>query len=549
MQTYDQSTVVRAYDLGGFGDIAGAMRVASFLQRTGIPTTIKAKSESALRKLEVLNPDVEYGLDGTQNGNGVVLVDVAGHYGDSRNPLNRDVPHHFTEDMDNSRNRRGEVPIYFKTGLSMEVSHQTSVPVQFRGNGQKPMFYRPFREWDLPKPGERDFRKQIIQAFSDKKTPNVFRKLLPFTKPSGLARVLDETEKMGFAHLSPQIQGLSGETILEHPYFYSLHTAAVNFDSTFGLGLFVSGDLERKLTRAALQGHWGVVGSDGKVVKYDKDIPTLIFLGPQPQITTTGLFLSSNILNLVTGDLSLSDALYGLIAMEGPGFFYETPDWKIPTHTELYRFLSAHNSTLGNIYFVGGNYAHPKILKDQKELLAEVSREVIQIFGNPLNIDWYTEEMRNAVVREIRRRFGEASVEDSKGGISNGFYIPPGAPYLLQDATAKVVKTLREDPDTFSEVEDIRKAIAEGVPVTVNVQTGVLEPSPSTHTHSYGDHLGLEYLMDGKNLENIIENKSYFGLKKIIKEDYLNSIHISNGFENYENLEKIGKGLYKYSLI
>ena len=137
------STIVRAYDLVGFGDIAGAMRVASHLLRTGTAVEIRAKSDSALQKLRLLNPDVSYGLNDLKGINGIdgaIYLDIAGHYGDDRNPKNSDVPHHFTEDMDNPRNRRKVVPSYMKTGLTRE---SPKAPLQFNGNNFNPMFYRP----------------------------------------------------------------------------------------------------------------------------------------------------------------------------------------------------------------------------------------------------------------------------------------------------------------------------------------------------------------------------------------------------------------------
>src|SRR3972149_4057242 len=104
------SAIVRAYDLGGFGDIAGAIRIASFLQKTGIDTNIKAKSKSAFQKLEVLKPDCEFTMNGDSHLGRTIQIDVAGHYRDERNQYNKDVPHHFTEDMDNPSSRRRVVP-------------------------------------------------------------------------------------------------------------------------------------------------------------------------------------------------------------------------------------------------------------------------------------------------------------------------------------------------------------------------------------------------------------------------------------------------------
>lgn len=531
------STVVRAYDLGGFGDIAGAMRVASFLQRTGIDTRIKAKSKSALEKLQILNPDVEFSLNGDGKNNGTIQVDVAGHYRDDRNPFNGDIPHHFTEDMDNPSNRRKVVPIYLKTGLT---NNPTQIPVQLNVQSN-PMFYRPFREWDLPKPGERDVRKQIIQAIQ--KIGRIQR-LFGINKLKGLERVLQETERIGFAHLSPQIQNLHPAEILEHPYFYAVHAAKLNYGHTFGIGLFSHPSLEARLSRVALQKHWNVVSRNGEVLKFDPDIPTLIFLGQQPQMTTTGLFLSSNIPNLVTGDLSLSDALYGLIAMEGQGFFYETPDWKMPTFQELARILGRSNRELANIYFAGSNDMNAsrwEISPDLRNRFNQIRESLTKIFGDEKLTQAYTHDMREAVRGEIKRRFGDVPVELTG---QNGFYIPPGAPYLLQDATAKVVETLREDPDTLSEVESVRKMLSDGVPVTVNVQTGVLEPAPP-QTDSFPEkpifYDGLD-LMDNVYNPKILEKKYY-------KNEIYNIIkYNSSNFEKIISKKKL-KENYLESLI
>jgi hypothetical protein len=61
MAKKDTEVIVRAYDLGGFGDVAGAMRMASYLSRQGFRTKIKSFSPSALSKLQILNPDVTFG--------------------------------------------------------------------------------------------------------------------------------------------------------------------------------------------------------------------------------------------------------------------------------------------------------------------------------------------------------------------------------------------------------------------------------------------------------------------------------------------------------
>ena len=101
---------VRAYDRGGFGDIAGAMRVASHLNRGGLPTFIKPTSQSAFQKLKILESDspVRFISDGR------IKVDVAGHYNDAKGVS---IPHQYSEDMDHEANRRNIVPLYIKSGI------------------------------------------------------------------------------------------------------------------------------------------------------------------------------------------------------------------------------------------------------------------------------------------------------------------------------------------------------------------------------------------------------------------------------------------------
>jgi|SRR3989344_803656 len=148
MAKHSPNVIVRAYDLGGFGDIAGAMRVASYFNRSGLEVQIKGTSPSALQKLGVLKPDVHYG-NGDIDHPEAIQVDIAGHYHDNRNSPNKDVPHHFTEDMDNPGNRRKVVPIYLKSGMQKQfLSGQVgTMPVNLNMMAHAPLFYRPFREW------------------------------------------------------------------------------------------------------------------------------------------------------------------------------------------------------------------------------------------------------------------------------------------------------------------------------------------------------------------------------------------------------------------
>ncbi len=455
--------VVRAYDLGGYGDIAGAMRVASYLQRIGIETAIQPTSLGALEKLTVLNPDV---LLSDRPEKDTIQIDVAGHYKDDRNsksitPTISDIPHHFTEDMDNPAQRKEAVPLYMKTGLSI-----AQPPTLFYVNHpkQKPLFYRPYREWEFEERSVRDARLELLLAMLEKREGRI-RSLLAWSQKQKLGRILEGIDKVGFAHLSPEIQVNGPETILEHPYFAAIFTAKMHYTEKFGIGLFVNQETEKRLTKTALRKNWGAISSAGEVVRYDPDFPTLIFLGPQSQRTTANLFLSADIPNLVTGDLSLSDALYALIAMDGQSFFYEVPRWKVPTYKELTNILLRHDES-SNGYsaaaptFAAGSCPYPYssgLSKNDREALHSGFQDVVNVLGDEKATKAYTEAMRHAVREEIRSRFGDVPVE-AVG--KDGFSIPPGTPYLIQDATANIVNLLQNDPAFFAEVEKLRQEIA-----------------------------------------------------------------------------------------
>ena len=313
--------------------------------------------------------------------------------------------------------------------------------------------------------------------------PERTRTLLPKFLRSSLERDLERVHHFGFAHISPPLQA-NPHLILEHPYFYAVHTAAIhNPTQNYAVGLFVHQELEKRLAGVALQGYWNIIGSDGAVTKSDPKLPYLIFLGPKPQTTTTGLFLSATMPNLVTGDLSLSDALYGLIAMEGPAFFYEAPGWKIPTLKEMGKFLSRESHKLADCFLVGGNFLS---ISPEKEIIYDEDMAMVAgiFFDKNESMRAYTQDMKLALRHEIQRRFGDVPVEPQPGG---DFYIPSGTPYLIQDATAGVVDALHNDSTLLDDVENAREAIRNGVPVVVSV-SGVLKAAPPTPTdtsHGY----------------------------------------------------------------
>lgn len=541
--------VVRAYDLGGFGDIAGAMRVASFIQRNGLVVKIAPSSSSALEKLRILNPDVDYSIGESENNRGI-QVDVAGHYNDGRlSGQEIQVPHNYTEDMDHPNDRSEIVPIYLKSGLR---AVRNRVPSQVSLQGFAPMFYRPFREWDLPKPHERDFRKQILQALRLGKKANA---------SNGIERVLDKTDKVGFAHMSPGV----AMDIFQHPYFIGVAEAQRTSKQKLAVGVFLGRELEDRVGANASSHNWNFVKSDGTTSEYNPRYPTLVCLGAQPQTITTGLFLSSNMPNLVTGDLSLSDALYGLIAMDGPAFYYETAPWKVPTFAELAKILGRTEKEVATIFCLGSNQVTlDKTSSNQsRNEYLEARILVSATFQDESTYKQYRERMQEALRVEIKRRFGQVPVQGNSQG---GFYIPPGTPYLLEDATTTVIRALRENPDLFAETEEARRRIANGVPIVIGVKQDLIagQPIPYPNQEIYlGSLLAesipkfptislssyLEEFIPKKQtpFQEIINNKEFLKIKYIPKKPKPGQIGYTHMFlESLEEKpEKLGTILPK----
>ncbi len=441
---------IRAYDLGGFGDIAGAMRVASFLQKRGLQTQMTYCQKSAYNKLRILNPDTTIKANNTANLGRAIQIDIAGHYRDPRVGRDNSVPHTFTEDMDNSQDRKKETPLYLKSGLK---PRKNTLPLEIRATEHVPMFYRPFREWELPKPEQRDARAQIMETYTAQQTP--IRKL-----KNGAIRALKNTDKIGFAHVNP---GMDIANLFSHPYFSTVKQAHRYSPTNFGIGVFFNAKLEEKIATIGKRRNWNIIRSNGTTENYDQEQPSVFCLGPQTQTKTTGLFLSANMPNLVTGDLSLSDAMYGLIAMQGPAFFYETAPWKTSTLTELSSMIKRSSKKMGQVFedmfLIGSN---SKKFYSLGENLKELYRESIENVTKTFIFDsvnkQYREVMQEAIRKEIRKRFGNVQVQAQ--GISKGFYIQPGAQYLLQDATESIIDTLREDQTFFAKVEKTRERMS-----------------------------------------------------------------------------------------
>lgn len=504
MVTATRSDVeIRAWDLGGFGDIAGAMRTASHIQSGGLVTRLVSTSPSAADKLGILAPDVPVARQSTD----VLQIDVAGHYHDSRtNQDPKKVPHIFSEDMDNPSDRASVVPVYIKSGL---VPKGSPIGIEVEGQPGNPMFYRPFREWDLPRPGQVDVRGLIMEAAGN-------------LSPAGLERILGQTDNIAFSHFKPH---MSAEEFLNSPYVRALKEAAENFDGNFALGLFFNGNLEEQVAVHALSEGYSMIMSDGTVFEGEHGRPALVFLGPQPQLMTTSLFVSATMPNIVTGDLSLSDSLYALVAMGGQGFFYDCPSWKQPTYNELRRMLPDDAAQI----FAAGS------MGDFHNGSPQHIETVAMTLADPSTSERYTESMRSAVTDEIESRFGPMEIDPEA---EDGFYVQRGAPYLFQDAAEKVMYALANSPESLARVEATRKRIAESgaVPVIaisgdVLIPEGYMNFSWTAKEDPEISSILAEMEKKYKNHNTILDG---FGLTK----DYNDLIKIEYNLKGMDNILK-----------
>ncbi|MBI2667017.1 hypothetical protein HYX13_05380 [Candidatus Woesearchaeota archaeon] len=452
---------VRAYDLGGYGDIAGAIRLASHLQRTGFNTVLYAASDSALSKARTLQPDVPIKQTPSEAR---ILLDVAGHYKDNRNRNEAEVPHLYVEDMDNPQSRSTAVPLYLKTGLK-SVGKQ--IEAKYGGFSQNPLFYRPFREWDLPQPNQRDVRKLLLDAFSpspshsssDSKAETTA--MSQIDARSELEKALQRVERFAFGHFRPHLER---DDFFNSPYLHLVTKMAEEYDTRFALGFFFGGNLENEIAEKAEKMGYGVVRKNKNIFQAgNSKMPVLIFLGPQPQLRTTSLFLSANMPNIVTGDLSLSDALYGVLAQEGPAFFYDCPSWKRPTFDELSVImskLSISQCAFFNAMSSKEDGGFNSISRDQDfESNLEPN---LGFLDKELHYSEYRDAMQQALRKEIVNRFGRRWKWNGtlSGRSESDFFIPSGVPFFLQDATEAVVRKLYDNPKAYAEIEESRKRIA-----------------------------------------------------------------------------------------
>lgn len=418
---------VRVYDLGGYGDVAAAARMASHLAHNGHDVSLVPSHPQVSYKLNVLKPDVPvraYRL-------GAIIVDG---YGSHLNTITQDRPHIFFGDYGFDRKPKSSVPIYVRAGL-WTVQSTNDEPEQ-------PMFFRPYREWDILKPKDIDVKKFVMDSMFS--VDQNSRKMIE--AKSSLEGILDQSGRIAFAHFHP---GITATEFFNRPYVRLLEYAAQHFETGFLLGLFLDDKTKTEIAKEAYERNYTVVDNTGLVVAGLGDKPTLLFLGPQSQSTVTQLLMSSTMPNIVTGDKTLSDAAYGLITINGQGFFYDCPEWLEPTMKALKDAIGRVSPFVAGVFEAGSTQPRTNPLQyiDHQDF-------AVNVLGNPKLSEFYRKQLKEAMQKEIEARFGTSALKKRKG--ANGFHIPNGAPFLVQDVVEDEIKRLQEDPIRFKKIEEIR---------------------------------------------------------------------------------------------
>ncbi|MBI2574359.1 hypothetical protein HYV82_00560 [Candidatus Woesearchaeota archaeon] len=430
--------VVRAYCMGGWGDVAAALRIASHLQHSGLQTLIWAPSEEPRRILSLMAPDVVV-VAHTDRNNGT-HIDVSCPYTDDPNLTSLGPPHVFSEELDWGGKPRNRIaPVYLRTGL------QTIAQADGIGDfPQSPMFYRPYREWELPEPEKRAARDLLINSMHTSQS-----------RLSGLEGILGRTDRIAFARFNPYA---SAEHVMNSRYMQAVRMAAGHYDTNFAVGILCGNELEQHIIAHPLGRSFSIVRSDGEVIGYAPRKPAIIFPGPQPQLTATSMFLSADMPNLVTGHASLSDGIYGLIAMEGQGFFYDCAHWEIITFRETIRILQNHDDAAASSFTTGSTTWEDTVARNGAENTRnEFIGNVAAILAAKHSSSSYAGKMRDAFAAEIQRRYGFSIGRTDKG--DNGLYVQR-APFLIQDAVETIIRTLLADHTILKALEEERRAIA-----------------------------------------------------------------------------------------
>ena len=372
---------IRVFELGGFGDVVAAVKMGEALSEQEHTVTYQLHDLKVKHKFDTLFPGLKSAFTYNNETHGELTIAVIGNGYNTCNDV-------FVGEFDyleSSPNR----PVTIMPGLS---DYYAYVDTPFNRRAQHsavkefslltPMFYAPYRLDALPKPGEENIREVIIE--------NVW------SMKSDKARdMLYKSERIGVCYAAMP------ESIVK--FANQLRIASNGFArKRLGVAVLSDANTEKKVKEQLLEkGGYAIIGSDAKIEGDANSKVLVAMLGTKPQTVTTSLFFSSEMPNLVTGDGSLSDAIYALTFLNGQGFFYEPNPWKSQTTEGITKLMSRQSENAERSFSQAAKFL-------QRYSYGKIDRNPIaSVLSSERNMDSYTKGQRDSFLKAFRSAHSE----------------------------------------------------------------------------------------------------------------------------------------------
>ena len=397
---------VRAYKVGGYGDTSAAIKIAEALESEGRDVKLVSHMPYVDRALHMLGTSVKI-IHAAQHDErnrseaDAILIDaiksrVPGEFDD---PFGFPIAHIYVSEFDGP----------------VGVAAHSLRPGLFDGSSHQFMFYRP-RPYPVV-----SLEEAMSAAFSNVHDTSLFGQI----------------EKFGIAYTS---SGHKPGEIIHSNYFLGVKEASKKCDGIVGLVIPKSGMVALEYREAALWENWNVVTAHDKRPELEPNKPTLFITGPIPQQKLSQLHARANIPSLVTGDQTLSDAIYFALT-GGHGFFYDAPQWKSTTLTGMELWTTEVKSAAK--IFWRGSFRHDDIFNGSPH------EDVTSVLVNPEAAREFAEGMRVSIEEEIKRQHNLTEINPVKH-----------SPFIVQDRVLNLVDRLASDSAFREKTEQERRNLA-----------------------------------------------------------------------------------------
>ncbi len=432
-----EDVLIRAVNLGGYGDVASAQRMASHLQQRGISSALFVSDIRTSDVLDIIGCDVPY-YDGTEVLHSARIIldtpSVPKKFQSFSEP--HYVPHLLVQDMNKEADFSKSSGLFLQPGF--ERRGAAVIAERFGGYGVSPLFHRPYHEQDLPMPGEFDARQILL------------------SHDLSLESLVSAADKIMFMHVAPSHSALQ---VLSGSYLRSVGEASKQSGQKYFVGIIGSclWESELRYDDALSCVPYSVRFSDGQIrVGANPDV-LLSFLGSFSQVDAESLFISASAPCIMTGNLSLSDAMYSLMARKGQGFFYDAPIWERNTFRGLINALGQREKTAQ--IFIGNSMKGSQFEQEFKSSIFS------QVFYDDGACKEYSEGMRDALWQMVERLHGAAR----PSGLSFPA-IPYNSSFIIEDAAEAVVRTLLYEPGLLAEINARRQSIVSGQEISAGLE-------------------------------------------------------------------------------